>query len=675
MSSEKILSRRQFLKKAGAGIACASLSPLINPITNPAQIQSFPFLRNPKLSKRVIVLGMDGLDPDLLQRFIAEGVMPNFKRFIEANHFSKLKTTMPAQSPVAWSSFTSGTNPGKHGIFDFIHRDPKTFTPHLSISRSHEGSRSLSIGKWRVPLESGRVELMRRGPAIWSLLEKHDIPATVFQIPSNFPVTPEATHAISGMGTPDLLGGYGTCSYFSDSDFPGSDAFDSSTIKKVRLIDNLIRASILGPKNSLREGSPDSEIEFTVRRDPWEPMVRIKIQDQDLVLKQGEWSEWVPLSFELMPLFATVPGMVRFYLKEAYPRFKLYVTPVNIDPMDPAMPIASPAGYSREISQIVGRFYTQGLPADTKSLATGILTDDEYFSQAKLVLSENEKMLSYQLENFREGMMFFYFSSIDQNCHMLMRNMDPTHPLYNPNASPEIKNAVRYLYQRMDRALGETLTKVDSSTTLMVLSDHGFGTFRREFHLNTWLMEQGYTVLKQPLGDDPGDVFSLVDWEKTRAYGLGFNGLYLNMKDREPRGQVAPDQAAVLIREICEKLELVVDPLNGQRVVSRAFPAASIYQGAFMGLAPDILVGYQRGYRTSDSSVLGKFPRATIGNRTDKWSSDHCFDSALVPGVFLTNARCLSADPAIWDLAPSILGAFGIETPTEMDGKNILERV
>ena len=670
MSKDTVLSRRQFLKKAGAGIACASLSPIIS--TAPSQ--SFPYLRNPKLSQRVIVLGMDGLDPDLLQRFIGEGVMPHFKRFIEANHFSKLKTTMPAQSPVAWSSFTSGTNPGKHGIFDFIHRDPKTFQPHLSISRSYEGSRSLALGKWRVPLESGRVELMRRGPAIWSLLEARDIPATVFQIPSNFPVTPEATRAISGMGTPDLLGGYGTCSYFSDADFPGADAFDGSTIKKVRIIDNLIRASILGPKNSLREGSPDSEIEFTVRRDPWEPTVRIKIQDQELILKQGEWSEWVPLSFELMPLFATVPGMVRFYLKEAYPRFKLYVTPVNIDPMDPAMPIASPAGYSREISQIVGRFYTQGLPADTKSLATGILTDDEYFMQAKLVLSENEKMLSYQLDNFREGMMFFYFSSIDQNCHMLMRNMDPTHPLYNPNASPEIKNAVRYLYQRMDRALGETLSKVDNSTMLMVLSDHGFGTFRREFNLNTWLMEQGYTVLKEPLGDDPGDVFSLVDWEKTRAYGLGFNGLYINMKGREPRGQVAADEAANLVREICTKLELVIDPVNGERVVSRAFPATSIYHGDFMGLAPDILVGYQRGYRTSDSSVLGKFPRATIANRIDKWSSDHCFDSALVPGVFLTNARCLSADPAITDLAPSILAAFGIEAPAQMDGRNILER-
>ncbi len=651
------------------------MSPLaLSPHSLSKKISGFPFLKNPNLSTKAIVLGMDGLDPELLRRFVGEGIMPNFKRFMEANHFSTLKTTMPAQSPVAWSSFTSGTNPGKHGIFDFIHRDPKTFTPHLSISRSHQGSRSLDIGSWKIPLEAGRVELMRRGPAIWSLLESRGIPATVFQIPSNFPVTPEGTHAVSGMGTPDLLGGYGTCSYYADSDLAGHEHMDSVHFKKVRLIDNLVRTVIYGPPNSFKEGAPPTEIQFTIRRDPWEPVVKISIQDQDLLLKQGEWSEWVPLKFELMPLFATASGMVRFFLKEAFPRFKLYATPVNIDPMDPAMPICSPAGYGRELAGVVGRFYTQGLPADTKALATGILSDDEYFEQAKLVLTENERMLTHQLENFREGLLFFYFSSIDQNCHMLMRNMDPTHPLYNPNASPEVKNAVRHLYSRMDRALGEALAKVDNSTLFMVLSDHGFGTFRREFHLNTWLMEQGYLTLKEPLGDDMGDVFSLVDWEKTRAYGLGFNGLYLNMKDREPHGQVAPDRAAALVEEIGAKLEKVIDPINGQSVISRAFASSKIYQGDYVGLAPEIQVGFQRGYRTSDLSVLGKFPRGTIGNRTDKWSSDHCFDSSLVPGVFLTNARCISPEPAIWDLAPSILGAFGIQTPPEMDGKNILEK-
>ncbi len=665
MSGRTVLSRRRFL--GGAGASCASL-------VTPSLLKGAgaPYIRNTALKKRVIVLGMDGLAPQLVSRFVAEGVMPHFKRFMEQHFHAPLTTTMPAQSPVAWSSFASGCNPGKHGIFDFIHRDPSTVTPRLSISRAKDAARHLEVGSWRLPLGGGSVELMRRGPALWSVLEQHGVSSSVFQIPSNFPVLDEGAQSVSGMGTPDLLGGYGTCSYFSDSDLPGASAMSGIHFKRVRFIDHLVKAAIKGPANSLRAGSPEVEVPIEIRRDPTDAVVSIKVQHTELVVKAGEWSEWVPLSFELLPLFASVPGMVRFYVKEVYPKFKLYVTPVNIDPMDPAMPICSPAGYSKELAGVVGRFYTQGLPADTKSLANGILSDEEYLSQALLVLEENERMLEYQLKNFSDGFLFFYFSSIDQNSHMLMRAMDPTHPLYDPNAAPAVQHAIKNLYQRMDEAFAKALAHVDQHTTIMVLSDHGFDTFRREIHLNTWLMQEGYLVLKEPLGDDPGDVFSLVDWSRTQLYGLGFNGMYLNLRGREPQGIVEPERASPLLDEVSQKLLAFRDPKNGARVISQMFRSDRIYHGDFVGLAPDLLVGYEKGYRVSDESVLGKFPQGVVGDRTDKWSSDHCFDYSLVPGVFLTNAACQVAQPAIWDLAPTVLKLFGIDTPPEMDGKSVL---
>ncbi|NLF24647.1 MAG: twin-arginine translocation signal domain-containing protein [Deltaproteobacteria bacterium] len=171
MSSRK-LSRRDFLGQTGAAALLLSTNSLFgrSPLNG-------PFFKNPKLSNRVMVIGLDGMDPVLLRRFVAEGQMPTFKKFMERGYFSELQTTTPPQSPVAWSSFISGTNPGGHGIFDFVHRDPKSFAPYLSTSRSYPGEKTIKIGDWAVPLKSGRVDLLRRGPAFWSVLEEQNIPA------------------------------------------------------------------------------------------------------------------------------------------------------------------------------------------------------------------------------------------------------------------------------------------------------------------------------------------------------------------------------------------------------------------------------------------------------------------------------------------------------------------
>ncbi len=660
------LSRRGFLKGAAASAVGVSMREIL-------ASGKAPYLKNKRVGSKTIVLGIDGMDPKLLGRFVDQGYMPTFKAFIERARFGELGTTMPPQSPVAWSSFITGTNPGGHGIFDFVHRDPAALLPYLSTTRSYSSDSKLSVGEWCLPLGSGRVDLMRKGRPFWSLLEEHGIPSTIFALPANFPVIEEGSvRALSGMGTPDLLGTYGTFTLFSEVDVPDAKDWSGGRVVRVHPVNNVYSAVLEGPSNSFRRDGSAASVPVSISRDPWDPMVKVDIGGEKLVLKQGEWSEWVPLSFEFIPLFATVGGMVRLFVKQVHPTLKVYVSPINIDPMEPTLPIGSPSGYSREIAQAVGRFYTQGFPADQKAVALGAISDDEYFQQANIVIDENFKILDYQLSRYDDGFFFYYFSCIDQNCHMLWRLCDPNHPLYRPDASLELKSSVRRLYQRMDDALKLVLSKVDESTSLFVISDHGFGTFEREFHISRWLVEQGYTVLKDPDGHEPGDMYDRVDWSKTRAYALGINGVYINLREREPHGIVEPQEAQRIKEELIARLVLTVDPLRNKPIVRAAYDSRKIYSGPHLFLAPDILVGYHSGYRVSDEAVLGKFPREIVGDRTNKWSADHCFDPGLVPGIILSNkTEWNRGNPAIWDMAPSILRSFGLEVPAEMDGKPI----
>jgi len=668
------MKRRDFIKQTGSALSSVALSAYLYNSSLWAGVPSQSrFLKRSSSKRKVIVLGMDGMDPQMLQRFINEGEMPAFKRFIEKGGFSKLQTTMPPQSPVAWASFITGTNPGGHGIFDFIHRDPKTFSPHLSTSRSFDSESSMSLGQWIFPLDKGKVELLRRGTPFWSLLEQHGIPATVYQIPSNFPVVESATKQISGMGTPDMLGTYGTYTLYSELPIESAQKADSGRFELVNLVNNQLKTTLKGPKNSFRKDQEASEVSLTINRDPNNKVARILLGDNEVVLKEGEWSDWLPLSFPLIPVVASVSGMVRLLLKQVHPYFQLYVSPINVDPLDPSLPIASPADFSKQLADSVGRFYTQGFPADFKGLSKGALTDDEYLQQATIVIDENIVALEHFLKNFHEGVLYFYFSNIDQNSHMLWRCMDETHPLYDSKASPAVKNGLRSFYKRMDFALQQTMAKADADTTIIILSDHGFTTFTREFNISTWLVENGFTVLTDNSKLGQGDFYRYVDWSETKAYALGLNGIYVNRQGREKNGWVSASEAEKVKHEIIAKLPTVIDPVGNKKVITAAYDSAEIYSGPHLDVAPDVLVGYERGYRISDDAVLGKFPKEILANRVDKWSADHCIDPINIPGVLLANCKLTSQTPGIWDLAPSILSLYDIPTPSFMDGKVVLK--
>lgn len=617
---------------------------------------------------RMIVLGIDGMDPVLLQQFLAQGRMPNCRRLIDRGTFRPLQTSNPPQSPVAWSSFVSGTNPGGHGIFDFVARDPQTMQLYHSVARSGGPRRSLTLGSRKLPLSDATPRNLRRGPTFWETLEQHGVDCTVFRIPANFPPTATEARTLSGMGTPDLLGGYGTFSFFTDARQVRSKEVSGGRIERVALQDGQFNCLLRGPANEFLTSEDAVEVPIRVFIDPHEAIVKVVIQDTVLVLQQGEWSDWIVVRFPLIPWRADVTGICRLYLKSVREPFALYVTPININPADPSVPISTPPDYSRELVRDIGYFYTQGIVEDTQALSSGVLTNDEYRQQALFVHDERLRFYSHELARFRRGFLFFYFSTLDLNSHMFWRAIDSEHPQYSTALARDHGEFIATLYQRVDQAIGQALDHLDDRSWLLVISDHGFTSFRRQFNLNSWLLDHGYLKTKGPAQRAGSTGFADVDWERSRVYGVGLNGLYLNRRGREASGTVGNEEADSLAAELTQRLETIRDSESGAQVIDHVARATEVYSGAYSAEGPDLIVGYRPNYRASWDTVLGGFPRQHLLDNLDAWSGDHCVAPSFVPGVLLSSRRLSTDRPRLEDLAPTILNGFGGIAPAEMTG-------
>ncbi len=659
----KPVSRRDFLR---TGLTAGSLATLAQSCR--------PILRNGargQTRRRMIILGFDGMDPGILESFMDQGKMPAFRRLKEQGDFRKLRTSLPPQSPVAWSNFITGMDAGGHGIFDFIHRTPADYIPYLSTSRV-TGGKTIRLGDYVLPISGGKVELLRQGKAFWQILEEHGVPASIVQIPANFPPAATSQRSLSGMGTPDILGTYGIFSFYTTRQQEMQPDIGGGRIKLVRVVDNFVQAELEGPPNSFRKENPPSVIPFKVFVDSASPVAKVMVQDHEFILKEGEWSDWKRVRFPMIPTQG-VDGICRFYLKAIRPDFKLYVSPVNIDPARPSLPISTPASHSAELEKSIGLYFTKGLPADTKALEHDVLDYGEFIAQDEKILEESLAIFDYELTRFESGLWFHYFSCTDQRQHMCLHLTDPKHPLYDSALAAKYGRAVEDVYVEMDRVLSRALGKADNNTLLLVMSDHGFTSFRRALNLNTWLLMNGYMRLVDPAKQEEAEYFSNTDWEGTRAYALGLNGLYINERGREGSGIVSsgPEKVA-LIHELVSKLESIVDPLTGERAISKAYVAGEAYHGPLIDQAPDILVGYSKTYRASWATPLGRAPKALFEDNRDRWGADHCMDPATLPGILLANRKIRAVDPCLCDLTATILEAFGIARPPEMIGENIL---
>ena len=609
----------------------------------------------------MIVIGIDGMDYALSRKLIDEGRLPNLARLEQMGGFQALGTSVPPQSPVAWSNFITGLDSGGHGIYDFIHRNPETMDPYLSTSKPIEPSRTLKFGKWDIPLSGGGMELLRRGTPFWEVLEGHGIPTTIIRMPANFPPSGSAYRELSGMGTPDVLGTPGYYSFYTTMP-ERITANTEALIERVQVRDGIVEAELLGPPNPLLIESEDLKAPFTVYVDDEYLVAKIVVGQEEFILQQGEWSEWVPVEFEMIPYVQSINATARFFLKEIRPEFELYVSPINLDPAAPLMPISTPVGYATELAEATGRFYTQGMPEDTNALNEGVFNNADFMTQVAMVHTEIRNQFDYVLNEFRGGFLFYYFGNLDQVSHMMWRAMDPEHPAHDPIADAPYANAVIDRYVDADDFIGETLGKLPENTTLVVMSDHGFTSWRRAMNLNTWLLENGYITLMNPRRVTGIPYFGNVDWESTEAYAVGLNGVYINQRGREANGSVMPLDQDTLSAEIAEKLLSFIDPITGEQAVTKVYHRDEVFAaGGYLDIGPDLIVGFAKGVRGSNESALGEFSTEIIFDNDHPWSGDHLMDHETVPGVLFSSRPLQRVVTSLQNLAGVLLAEFGIE--------------
>jgi predicted AlkP superfamily phosphohydrolase/phosphomutase len=607
--------------------------------------------------QRLIFLGLDGLDPRLTERFMAQGKLPNLAMLKAQGSFHRLRTTFPSLSPVAWSTFATGVNPARHNIFDFLNRSLKSYVPELSSSKVRPPRRVLRLGRWRIPLARPIVEMRRKSQTFWKILGDHSIGSTVIRVPITFPPEKFEGRLLSAMCTPDLRGTQGSFSQFTTrTETLKAESGDRYPLK---LVGDYLTGSLPGPDNELLPDSGAIAIPFRIHP----AMLMLEIDGAVYRMKVGEYSPWVKLKFQAAPGL-TVQGIARFLVTEIKPEFSLYVTPIQIDPEAPALPISHPSYYAAYLAKILGSYATVGMAEDTWALNEGVIDEQAFLDQSYAILAEREAMFDNALAHTTKGVVACVFDTSDRVQHMFYRHLEG-------QGDKRWSGAIEDLYQRMDRIVGKAMLQAGPGSVLFVLSDHGFCSFRRAVNLNSWLHQNGYLKLKSS-ATEGGRYFDGVDWEHTRAYTLGLSGLYLNLKGRESGGIVSPGaEAEALKNELIHKLSGLRDVERNEVAIRQVYATNKLYRGPYLEAAPDLIVGYNEGYRTSWDAAVGRVTARVIEDNPKAWSGDHCVDPLLVPGVLFCSRAIDAVDPGIEDMAPTALWLFGVTPPAWMEGKPV----
>ena len=689
----------------------------------------------PTSQRRMIVFGVDGLDPEMLQERIERGLCPNFEKLVAGGTLQPLQTSWPPQSPVAWSNFITGCNPGKHGLFDFIHVDRKSYGVANSMAYNDPPGMELSLFGYTLPLTGGDQHLTRAFPAFWEVMSAAGVPVAVYRIPANFPSQETDAITFPDMGTPDLSGAASGRAFLWTAS-PEQTAKDAAfySILKVNALPNTAGTpvrkyitQVYGPDNTLKNfAAAEQEAEAAeaagetakaarlrgqiaqgrrtsapltayVTEAAGRPQLAVEIGGEWGIAELGGWTRWMPVSFEMVPHVVSVGGWMRFLFKSAEP-FELYGSPVQIDPYAPAMPVSTPEEASAELAEAIGPHYTQGFPDAYIAYKSELLTTAEFISQSDTVFEERDKILGYAVDEFarRGGVLFFYVGSLDLRCHMLWHCQDPEHPHQEPDGAAYADQIDR-VYAQVDAMLGRLMQEMSAwpDCELVVMSDHGFAPFRREMHVNDWLWQEGYLVLQPGVEVKDGEVWrdgkllgkeaaiwsvdahgepnwdkSIVDWSRTRAYCIGFNGVILNRAGREPKGIVSEAQAGPLLEEIRGKLAKLQDA-DGTAVFTSLKLASEVFIGPKVGEAPDLQLGFNAGYGASDPCATGELTGdGVLVDNDSRWSGSHLMDPELVRGTLITSRkRTLARDPRLEDVTATLYAQFGVTPPDGMDGQ------
>ncbi len=661
------------------GLLLALVAVVLWPVRALARLLRGQGRRRAAKARRVVVLGLDGLDPDLARAWMDAGDLPNLVRLRDQGCFKPLATTTPPISPVAWSGFSTGVDASRHNIFDFLGRDPATHLPVLSSTRIRDGRRTVRLGPLTLRFGRASYELMRRSKTFWRVLGEHGVRSAILRVPITFPPEKFDGVMLSAMCVPDLRGTQGTFSCYSSAPPP-----EGETIGGTRLLlrpdgDGAWLGDLLGPDGPARDGQQPQPLTVPLRVtvDATARRARFEVSATRFELGESEDSPWVRLAFRAGPR-RTAHGICRFRVLSWSDPFSFYMTPIHVDPEHPAVPLSHPPHFAIALAKLHGPYATLGLAEDTWALNERVLDEQAFLDQVWSIHEERERQFFHALDRQRSGVVAVVFDATDRIQHMFFRYLDPAHPANRGKESERHRSAVAELYRRSDDLVGRTLARLREDDVLFVISDHGFKSFQRGVNLNAWFRARGWLRLR---GDPDGGLPpapagvvepSEIDWNRTRAYANGLAGFYLNVAGRERDGIVAPAEAPALRAEIIAGLRELRDAERaGAPVVNDAWDAAEIYRGPYRENAPDVVVGWRVGYRTGWDAAVGRVSDHVIEDNTRSWSGDHCIDPSLVPGVFFCSRPVPDERPGLVDMAPTILALFGIEPPGYMTGRDL----
>lgn len=682
-------------------------------------------------SPKVVILGFDGVDYNYTVSYLNGGYLPNLKKLMEEGDFKPLLPPVPAQTPVSWSTFSTGLEPGQHLVFDFLKRDPNTYMPSFAVAEEIKkrflfGKNNVFIFpviaaliifslfyiiftllkikfkliisfliciifavffafiiKKYIPHQVPAVKSNQQGIPFWEVLAKKGIKSYVMRMPVTFPVKPfKDGHLLAGLGVPDLSLRIGKPFYFTSDLFLPSEKNEFS-VEIVELPDNRgeMEVEIVGPPNKLFKEPAYIKIPLKVKVAEDRKSITLEVCNQKITLKEKEWSDWVDFIFPYNPLIK-IRGVSKFYVLSLQPEVRFYLSPINFDPrhLPVGFDVTYPPSWAKKLAKTFGIFRTIGWGVDTWSVSEE-LTDDEFFMEEWHIEPETFTPIFEELLNKENELVVLYYEFTDRVGHIFFRLLDKEHPYYKEEISNKFGNALKDSYILIDEIVGKIKEKLPKDTLFIVLSDHGFSSWRWAVNYNTWLVQEGFMTLTGGEGKiqdlyalfDQGQFWPNVDWSKTKAYCMGLGGLYINLKGRESNGIVSPgEEYENLRKELIYKLENWVDPSTGLHPVAKVYTREEAYGSYDPVFIPDLIVTNSPLYRISWQTSLGGIPSSTIEPNAQVWSGDHCsLYPPAVPGVIFMNKKIKKEMPYIKDIYPSVLNYFNIEPLYKLDGEII----
>jgi predicted AlkP superfamily phosphohydrolase/phosphomutase len=656
-----------------------------------------------RFHQKLVIIGFDGMDPRLVQRWMDQGKLPNLKKLAAAGGgVHPLATTHSPESPTAWASFATGVNAGKHNIYDFLVRDTRSYLPDLGMVSRQPPRFVLNY----FPVARPVIRSTRGGTSFWVTAGRAGVRSSMLTVPVTYP--PEDVpngELLSGLPLPDIRGTMGTFYYFGTdlSRYEEGNTEFGGILKRLVFDGDLAQTELVGPPNpivrqQLREARARSPLtdtdrmriaELEAREDVRLPMTihwnhagkqaTIEVGDSSVHLSEHEWSKWIALDFRIN-LLVRIHGMAQLYLVSAGQELQLYVSPVNWRPDSPPAPMSSPPAFAADLYERLGPYRTLGWAEATWPLNEDRLDEKPFMDDLFRAFDDRAQVILQRLDAHQWDLLVGVIESTDRVQHMMWRLIDPEHPMYDKALAAKFGDAIERVYRRCDDFIGEVMARIGPDTPLLVVSDHGFHSFRQSVNLNTWLVQQGFMALQ---GQTPGDkklqdlfgggtFWENVDWSRTKAYAMGLGQIYLNLTGREGRGIVAPGAESKAVQDqIAAGLLALVDPKTGARMVDAVYKADEVYSGEFLKNAAELQVGLADGYRVSWQSTLGGSPPGIVYPNKKKWSGDHgSFDYKSTAGTLLANRPIAAGSSArIIDIAPTVLKYFGVPIPSEIDGK------